>query len=159
MHVSGNFNVVLYQPEIPQNAGAVLRTCATTDSTLHLIGPLGFRLDAAGIKRAGMDYREWGQIQRWDDWTTFQTHLPESARLFIATTKATKNHTACTFKQGDWLLFGSEGSGIPPEILTTYEKSLLRIPMMPRARSLNLAQSVAVVLFEALRQIEFPHMN
>ncbi|MEO5345339.1 MAG: tRNA (cytidine(34)-2'-O)-methyltransferase [Magnetococcus sp. YQC-9] len=153
------FHVVLYQPEIPQNAGAVLRTCAATGSTLHLIGPLGFRLDTAGIRRAGMDYREWANVQRWADWQAFQVALPVNARLFAATTKAERSYVTSAFEAGDWLLFGPEGSGLPAAILEHCAERCLRIPMHPRARSLNLAQSVAVVLYEALRQVGFPQMG
>ncbi|MBF0270856.1 MAG: tRNA (cytidine(34)-2'-O)-methyltransferase [Magnetococcales bacterium] len=147
--------IVLHQPEIPQNAGAVLRTCAAAGAELHLIGPLGFRLDAAGVRRAGMDYREWATVRRWNDWSGFQGQLPPDARLFAATTKATRTHVEYAFAPGDWFLFGSEGSGLPPELLAAFPDRLLRIPMHPRARSLNLAQSVAVVLYEASRQVGF----
>ncbi|MEO5335073.1 MAG: tRNA (cytidine(34)-2'-O)-methyltransferase [Magnetococcus sp. YQC-5] len=157
--LSATFHIVLYQPEIPQNAGAVLRTCAAAGSVLHLIGPLGFRLDAAGVRRAGMDYREWAMVQRWNDWSAFQAGVPTDARLFVATTKATQSHVAFRYEIGDWFLFGAEGSGVPPEILATYAQRLVRIPMVTSARSLNLAQSVAVVLYEALRQTGFPGLN
>ncbi|MBF0427438.1 MAG: tRNA (cytidine(34)-2'-O)-methyltransferase [Magnetococcales bacterium] len=153
------FHVVLYQPEIPQNAGAVLRTCAATGSHLHLIGPLGFRLDAAGVRRAGMDYREWAMVRRWNDWAEFMVEFPLDGRLFVVTTKATKGQTPFVYEKGDWFLFGAEGSGLPPEILSAHVNRQLRIPMLPRTRSLNLAQSVAVVLYEALRQVGFPGME
>ncbi|MBF0296027.1 MAG: tRNA (cytidine(34)-2'-O)-methyltransferase [Magnetococcales bacterium] len=148
--------VVLYQPEIPQNAGAVLRTCAAAGAELHLIGPLGFRLDSAGVRRAGMDYREWAEVCRWHDWQAFQAAFPADGRLFAATTKAGTRYTEFAYAPGDWLLFGPEGSGLPPEILAAHADRLVRIPMHPRARSLNLAQSVAVVLYEALRQTGWP---
>ncbi|MBF0417491.1 MAG: tRNA (cytidine(34)-2'-O)-methyltransferase [Magnetococcales bacterium] len=151
--------VVLYQPEIPQNAGAVLRTCAATGSELHLIGPLGFRLDSAGIRRAGMDYREWASVRRWDEWATFEAGLPDGARLWAATTKAHASHVEARFEPDDWLLFGPEGSGLPDGILARLAAHTLRIPMHPLARSLNLAQSVAVVLYEALRQNRFPDLG
>ncbi|MBF0628618.1 MAG: tRNA (cytidine(34)-2'-O)-methyltransferase [Magnetococcales bacterium] len=152
---SPGFRIVLHQPEIPQNAGAIVRTCAAAGAQLHLVGPLGFRLDAAGVRRAGMDYREWTTVQRWNDWNHFQCHLPGNARLFAATTKAAQRHVEAVFQAGDWFVFGSEGSGLPPEILTACIDRQLRIPMDPRARSLNLAQSVAVILYEAARQIGF----
>ncbi|MBF0340996.1 MAG: tRNA (cytidine(34)-2'-O)-methyltransferase [Magnetococcales bacterium] len=147
--------VILYQPEIPQNAGAVLRTCAAAGARLHLIGPLGFRLDSAGVRRAGMDYREWVDVQRWNDWPSFADQLPGDARLFAATTKACQRHTDAIFQPDDWLLFGPEGSGLPEAILAFCGERRLRIPMQPQARSLNLAQSVAVVLYEALRQVGY----
>ncbi|MBF0182615.1 MAG: tRNA (cytidine(34)-2'-O)-methyltransferase [Magnetococcales bacterium] len=150
------FRVVLYQPEIPQNAGAVLRTCAAAGAELHLIGPLGFRLDSAGVRRAGMDYREWAEVRRWQDWETFRAAFPANDRLFAATTKAATLYTDFAYLPGDGLLFGPEGSGLPPEILSAHADRLIRIPMHPRARSLNLAQSVAIVLYEALRQSGFP---
>ncbi|MBF0261398.1 MAG: tRNA (cytidine(34)-2'-O)-methyltransferase [Magnetococcales bacterium] len=151
--------VVLFQPEIPQNAGAVLRTCAATSSELHLIGPLGFRLDSAGIRRAGMDYRAWAMVRRWDDWSAFEAGLPDGARVWVATTKANHAHVESRFGPEDWLLFGPEGSGLPVEILTRFADHAIRIPMHPKTRSLNLAQSVAVVLYEALRQNGFPDMR
>ncbi|MBF0213769.1 MAG: tRNA (cytidine(34)-2'-O)-methyltransferase [Magnetococcales bacterium] len=152
------FRIVLHQPEIPQNAGAVLRTCAATGAELHLIGPLGFRLDVAGVRRAGMDYREWATVRRWNDWESFSAQLPAESRLFAATTKAARHHVACRFEPGDWLLFGSEGSGLPEEILSACGERQMRIPMVARARSLNLAQSVAVILYEASRQVGFGEM-
>lgn len=156
---AATFHVVLYQPEIPQNAGAVLRTCAATGCALHLIGPLGFRLDAAGVRRAGMDYREWAEVRRWNDWESFRAALPPEARLFALTTRGGQSHASGAFAPGDRFLFGPEGSGLPPEILATCADRQLRIPMLPRARSLNLAQSVAVLLYEALRQNGFPDMR
>ncbi|MBF0126478.1 MAG: tRNA (cytidine(34)-2'-O)-methyltransferase [Magnetococcales bacterium] len=159
MTPSATFNIVLYQPEIPQNAGAVLRTCAATGCVLHLVGPLGFRLDAAGVRRAGMDYREWGEVRRWDDWGAFKAAFPGDGRLFVATTKGSRHHGAFAYETGDWFLFGAEGSGLPQAILEEHANTLLRIPMLARARSLNLAQSVAVVLYEALRQNDYPRMK
>ncbi|MBF0191894.1 MAG: tRNA (cytidine(34)-2'-O)-methyltransferase [Magnetococcales bacterium] len=150
--------IVLHQPEIPQNAGAVLRTCAATGAELHLIGPLGFRLDAAGVRRAGMDYREWAMVRRWDDWNAFREQLPLEARVFAATTKATRTHVEHAFAEGDWFLFGSEGSGLPAALLEMFSERLMRIPMHPKARSLNLAQSVAVIVYEASRQVGFRGM-
>lgn len=148
-------HIILYQPEIPQNAGAILRTCAAVGAELHLIGPLGFRLDSAGVRRAGMDYREWTTVQRWNDWTAFRNALPNNARLIAATTKTQQRHADFCFAPNDWLLFGPEGSGLPVHILSDPTIHTIRIPMLPQVRSLNLAQSVAVILYEALRHSDF----
>lgn len=151
-----SFHIILYQPEIPPNTGNILRLCAVTRCTLHLVGPLGFRLDAAAVRRAGMDYQEWADVRRWRDWTTYCQEHPTAARLFPVTTRGTRRHTKQSYQPGDRFLFGSEGSGLPNTLLTTHAKTLIRIPMVYQARSLNLANSVAIVLYEALRQIDFP---
>ncbi|MBF0614617.1 MAG: tRNA (cytidine(34)-2'-O)-methyltransferase [Magnetococcales bacterium] len=154
-----SLRIVLHQPEIPQNTGAILRTCAATGAGLHLIGPLGFRLDSAGVRRAGMDYREWVTVQRWHDWEHFLQNLPADALLIAATTKARVRHVDYPFSPASWLLFGSEGSGLPEPILNHCAPHHIRIPMLPQTRSLNLAQSVAIILYEALRQNGFMGMG
>ncbi|HIJ85523.1 MAG: tRNA/rRNA methyltransferase (SpoU) [Magnetococcales bacterium] len=156
---TGAFHVVLYQPEIPPNTGTIIRLCAATSSPLHLIGPLGFRLDAPGLRRAGMDYRDLAQISRWRDWEHYQSSHPQSTNRLAISTKGDKHYGQWSFRPGDHLLFGSEGSGLPDDILQQHRPNLLRIPMTPGCRSLNLAMSVGIVLYEALRQNAFPSLN
>lgn len=149
--------VVLVQPEIPPNTGNVMRLCAATGVELHLVGPLGFRLDDAALRRAGMDYREWAEVRRHVDWAAFQAALPPGARLFPLSVQGGRGYHTVAFQPGDWLLFGSEGGGLPAAILQDHLP--LRLPMTPRARSLNLANCVAIVVYEALRQLGFPHLG
>lgn len=150
------FDIVLYQPEIPPNTGTVIRLCAATDSRLHLIGPLGFRLDGAAVRRAGMDYRELADVRRWPDWSSYQESEGEHhARTFVLSTHGQQPYSQRRFQPGDRFLFGSEGKGVPESIRNAYQGRLLRIPMIPQARSLNLAVSVSIVLYEALRQTAF----
>ncbi|MBF0447500.1 MAG: tRNA (cytidine(34)-2'-O)-methyltransferase [Magnetococcales bacterium] len=153
------FHVVLFQPEIPPNTGAIIRLCGATKTQLHLIGPLGFRLDEAAVRRAGMDYQELAEVKRWSDWSAYQTQLPADNRTFVLSTHGRQSHTDVAFKPGDRLLFGSEGSGLPETIRTEHARRLLRIPMVSEARSLNLAVSVSIVLYEALRQVEFEGLS
>ncbi len=155
----GSFHVVLYQPEIPPNTGTIIRLCAATASPLHLIGPLGFRLDAPGLRRAGMDYRDLAQVSRWRDWEHYREAFPEGHRCLAISTRGTQHHDAWSYRPGDHLLFGSEGRGLPDHILQEYRSNLLRIPMIPDCRSLNLAMSVGIVLYEALRQNGFPGLD
>ena len=150
------FHIILYQPEIPPNTGNIVRLCAAAACTLHLVGPLGFRLDAAAVRRAGMDYREWADVCRWRDWDAYAQSHPAEARLFPVTTRGSHTYTAFSYQPGDRFLFGSEGSGLPEALLQTHAKRLVRIPMVAKSRSLNLANSVSIILFEALRQIDFP---
>ncbi|MEO5362041.1 MAG: tRNA (cytidine(34)-2'-O)-methyltransferase [Magnetococcus sp. DMHC-8] len=149
-------HVVLYQPEIPPNTGNIIRLCAATGCTLHLVGPLGFRLDGAALRRAGMDYQEWAAVCRWQDWDSYQQAHPPAARLWLVTTHATRHHTEPRYQPGDRFLFGSEGAGVPETIRSAHQAHLIRIPMVARARSLNLANSVGIILYEALRQLEWP---
>ncbi|HPY30811.1 MAG TPA: tRNA (cytidine(34)-2'-O)-methyltransferase [Verrucomicrobiota bacterium] len=151
-------HVVLVEPEIPPNTGNVARLCAATRSTLHLIEPFGFKLDDAQLKRAGMDY--WRQLtwRRWPGWTAFQQHLPPTARLWFIESRGPRRYTDAQFAPDDYLVFGRETAGLPPPLLTAHSGHWLRIPMFnPQARSLNLANCVALVLFEALRQQGFPN--
>lgn len=149
------FHIILYQPEIPPNTGNILRLCAATGCTLHLVGPLGFRLDAAAVRRAGMDYRMWADVCRWHDWSAYQPSHPAAARIFPVTTRGQRCHADFSYQPGDRFLFGSESSGLPAAILEAHAATCIRIPMVSQARSLNLANSVAVVLYEALRQVGF----
>ncbi|MEG3638610.1 tRNA (cytidine(34)-2'-O)-methyltransferase [Magnetococcus sp. PR-3] len=148
-------HVVLYRPEIPPNTGNIQRICAATGAVLHLVGPLGFRLDHAALKRAGMDYRQWVDVQRYDSWEECLAAQPKDARWIPVSTKATQGYHEMAFKPGDRLLFGRESGGLPEALHQSYGHNAVRIPMTPHARSLNLANSVAIVLYEALRQLEF----
>lgn len=149
-------NVVLVEPEIPPNTGNVARLCAATNSRLHLIEPFGFKLDDAQLKRAGMDYWRHLAWQRWTDWTAFQAELPEGARLWFVESGGPRLYTDARFAPEDYLVFGRETAGLPKKLLENNPAFWLRIPMFnPRARSLNLSNCVALVLFEALRQQGF----
>ena len=148
------FNVVLVRPEIPPNTGNVIRLCANTGSTLHLIKPLGFSLEDKHMKRAGLDYHEYATVRVHESFEEFlKTEAPDPERLFAMTTKGSQPFADVTFKPGDWFLFGSEGSGLPDDIRNRFpEKQRIRLPMMPNNRSLNLSNTVAVTVFEAWRQ-------
>ncbi|MEO5341177.1 MAG: tRNA (cytidine(34)-2'-O)-methyltransferase [Magnetococcus sp. MYC-9] len=150
------FHIILYQPEIPPNTGNILRLCAASGAVLHLVGPLGFRLDAPAVRRAGMDYRLWASVQRWNDWQSYWQSHPPQARLFPVTTRGRRSHASWRYQSGDRFLFGSEGSGLPDAIRSAHQERLIRIPMVEEARSLNLANSVGIILYEALRQVGFP---
>ena len=151
-------HIVLLEPEIPPNTGNVARLCAATHTRLHLVEPLGFQLDHAELKRAGMDY--WQQVEwhRWPDWQTFQRQLPEGTRLWFIESKGPRLYTQAKFSANDYLVFGRETAGLPKKLLKENADHWLRIPMFnPSARSLNLSNCVALVLFEALRQQGFPN--
>ena len=147
-------HIVLHQPEIPANTGNIGRTCVATDTPLHLIEPLGFQLDEKAIKRAGMDYWDLLDVKRYINYADFLAKNP-GARIWYATTKAEKNYTEVSFGPDDFIMFGKESAGIPEEILVDNRESCIRIPMGPNIRSLNLSNSVAIVLYEALRQNNF----
>lgn len=147
-------HIVLHQPEIPQNTGNIGRTCVATNTSLHLIEPLGFRLNEKEIKRAGMDYWEKLDVTRYIDYADFKEKHPD-AKVWMATTKAKKSYTEVSFGMDDFLMFGKESAGIPEEILVDNEEYCIRIPMGENIRSLNLSNSVAIVLYEALRQNNF----
>jgi tRNA (cytidine/uridine-2'-O-)-methyltransferase len=151
-------HIVLVEPEIPPNTGNVARLCAATKTKLHLIDPLGFRLNDAQLKRAGMDY--WQQVEwhRWPSWPTFQERLPSGTRLWWVESNGPLLYTEASFSADDYLVFGRETAGLPRKLLEENRERWLRIPMCnPKARSLNLSNCVAVVLFEALRQQGFPN--
>ena len=151
-------NIVLHQPGIALNTGNIGRTCVATGSVLHLIEPFGFRLDEKEIKRAGMDYWEKLDVRRYINFEDFLETNPvigKDAKLYMATTKAHQNYCDVSFKEDDYIMFGNKSRGIPEEILVEYESSCIRIPMLDEIRSLNLANSVAIVLYEALRQNDF----
>lgn len=154
-----NLNIVLFEPEIPQNTGNIGRTCVLTNSSLHLIKPLGFSIDEKAVKRAGLDY-----------WPQLDLHIYESfeelkeknnnANFYFSTTHAKSYYTDVKFAEGDFIVFGRESSGLPDYIRNSNEDKCIRVPMIETTtRSLNLSNSVAIVAYEALRQINFPHMR
>ena len=151
-------HIVLHQPEIPANTGNIGRTCVATGTSLHLIEPLGFRLDEKSIRRAGMDYWEHLDVTRYMNYREFQDRHP-GAKIWMATTKAKKVYTVVVLGSDDYIMFGKESGGIPEEILVENEETCIRIPMMDEIRSLNLSNSVAIVLYEALRQNDFQGMQ
>jgi tRNA (cytidine/uridine-2'-O-)-methyltransferase len=149
-------NIVLLEPEIPPNTGNVARLCAATGSTLHLIEPLGFKLDDTTLKRAGMDYWQHVVWRRWANWQTFQHSLEPDARLWFIESNGPQRYDQADFAPSDYLVFGRETAGLPASLLEQHRSCWLRIPMLnPSARSLNLSNCVALVLFEALRQQGF----
>ena len=148
------FNVVLVEPEIPPNTGNVARLCLATGSRLHLVKPLGFSVDDRQLRRAGMDYWHQVDLHYWEDLNIFETATRPPARRFFFTTKTDRNYWDAEFGPADYLVFGRETRGLPESLLDTQSESCLTIPMQPGARSLNLATAVAVVLFEAVRQLK-----
>ncbi len=151
-------NIVLHEPEIPENTGNIGRTCAATGTALHLIDLLGFRLNEKSIKRAGMDYWEKLNVSRYINYEEFLCKLKKennTSKIWMATTKAERAYTDVKFSDGDYIMFGKESAGIPEEILVENRENCIRIPMGHEIRSLNLANSVAVILYEALRQNDF----
>ena len=151
-------NIVLYEPEIPANTGNIGRTCVATDTRLHLIEPLGFRLDEKSIKRAGMDYWKDLNVTTYVNWEDFCEKNPD-AKIYMATTKAKHIYTDVSFSPDDFIMSGKESAGIPEEILKENPDTCVRIPMIGETRSLNLSNSVAIILYEALRQNKFDHMK
>ncbi len=152
------FNIVLYEPEIPANTGNIGRTCVAAGARLHLIEPLGFRLNEKEIRRSGMDYWHELDVTRYIDWADFLEKNP-GARLYFATTKGRHIYTEVSYEPDCYIVFGKESAGIPEEILAGHPKDCIRIPMMGETRSLNLSNSAAIVLYEALRQNGFAHMK
>ncbi len=147
-------NIVLHEPEIPSNTGNIGRTCVATNTRLHLIEPLGFRLDEKDLKRAGMDYWPDLDVRTYVNYEEFLEKNP-GAKIYMATTKARKVYTDVSYEPDCFLMFGKESAGIPEEILVDNQENCVRIPMAGDTRSLNLANSVAIVLYEALRQQDF----
>ncbi len=146
------FHIVLVEPEIPPNTGSIARLCGATDSTLHLVHPLGFRTDDRHLKRAGLDYWPHVHIVHWPDLDSFLAAQAER-RLYFFTTKSERAYTSATYRPGDMLIFGRETKGLPEEILALYSERCLGIPMSnPHIRSLNLAMAAGIVLYEAIRQ-------
>ena len=153
-----NLNIVLYEPEIPANTGNIGRTCYATGTRLHLIEPLGFILNDKTLKRAGMDYWKNLDVIRYDDWNDFLEKNPD-AKIYYATTKGKHVHTEVSYEEDCYIMFGPESRGIPEEILVEHPNECVRIPMMGETRSLNLSNSVAIILYEALRQNHFSQMK
>ena len=151
-------NIVLHQPEIPANTGNIGRTCVATGTRLHLIEPLGFRLDEKSLRRAGMDYWHKLDVTRYIDYQDFLEKNP-GAKIYMATTKAPKIYTEVSYEEDCYIMFGKESAGIPEEILLENQERAIRIPMNEEIRSLNLGNSVAIVLYEALRQQNFADMQ
>ncbi|MCR5272786.1 MAG: tRNA (uridine(34)/cytosine(34)/5-carboxymethylaminomethyluridine(34)-2'-O)-methyltransferase TrmL [Lachnospiraceae bacterium] len=151
-------NIVLHEPEIPANTGNIGRTCVATGTRLHLIEPLGFRLNEKNLKRAGMDYWSHLDVTRYIDWNDFLERNP-NAKIYMATTKGKHVYTDVKYEDDCYIMFGKESAGIPEEILIEHPDECIRIPMIGETRSLNLSNSVAIVLYEALRQNGFESMK
>ena len=151
-------NIVLHEPEIPANTGNIGRTCVAAGARLHLIEPLGFQINEKQLKRAGLDYWDKLDVTIYDDFNDFLEKNP-GAKIYMATTKAHKVYTEVDYEQDCYIMFGKESAGIPEEILVEHEEDCMRIPMNGDIRSLNLGNSVAIVLYEALRQNGFAGMN
>ena len=150
-------NIVLHEPEIPANTGNIARSCVAAGARLHLIEPLGFRLDEKSLKRAGMDYWKDLDVTTYIDYEDFLEKNP-GAKIYMATTKAEKIYTEVNYEPDCYIMFGKESAGIPEEILVKHKEESIRIPMVGDIRSLNLGNSVAIVLYEALRQNNFAGM-
>lgn len=154
-----NLNIVLFQPEIPQNTGNIGRTCVLTDCKLHLIKPLGFSLDEKEIKRAGLDYWPHLQLEIHESYEALREKYKDST-FYFCSTKGDKYYHQVEFKDGDFLVFGRESSGLPEYIRNENFKNLIKVPMInTTSRSLNLSNTVAIIAYEALRQLEFPNMK
>ena len=151
-------NIVLVEPEIPQNTGNIARTCAATGAKLHIVKPMGFTIDDKKLKRAGLDYWHLLGVVYYDSLEVFlQEHGDK--RMWLASTKAKKIYSDADFHDGDFLLFGKETKGLPEELLHEHPDECIRIPMISEARSLNLSNSVAVIAYEALRQLGFAELK
>ncbi|HAU85425.1 MAG TPA: tRNA (uridine(34)/cytosine(34)/5-carboxymethylaminomethyluridine(34)-2'-O)-methyltransferase TrmL [Lachnospiraceae bacterium] len=151
-------NIVLHEPEIPANTGNIGRTCVAAGARLHLIEPMGFRISAKEVKRAGLDYWDKLDVTVYDSYEDFLQKNP-NAKIYMATTKAKHTYTEVSYEPDCYIMFGKESAGIPEEILVEHPETSIRIPMIGDIRSLNLGNSVAIVLYEALRQNNFSHMN
>ena len=151
-------NIVLHEPEMPANTGNIGRTCVAAGARLHLIEPLGFKLNEKMLKRAGLDYWDKLDVTVYDDYADFQKKNP-GAKIYMATTKAQKTYCDVSYEDDCYIMFGKESAGIPEEILKEHPDACIRIPMIGETRSLNLSNSVAIVLYEALRQNNFDHMR
>lgn len=150
-------NILLHEPEIPQNTGNIARTCVATGTSLHLIEPLGFRIDEKSVKRAGLDYWDQLDLHVYSSFEDFCIKNPQ-ATIYMATTKARKTYAEMHYDENGFIMFGKESAGIPEEILIGYKEHSIRIPMLDTIRSLNLSNSVAIILYEALRQQAFSHL-
>ncbi|WP_050608262.1 tRNA (cytidine(34)-2'-O)-methyltransferase [Clostridium niameyense] len=154
-----NLNIVLFQPEIPQNTGNIARTCVLTDSKLHLIKPLGFSLDEKHLRRAGLDYWKYLDLTIYESYEELREKYKDS-NFYFSTTHGDNYYNEVRFKSGDFIVFGRESSGLPDEIKNNNLDKCIRVPMLSSStRSLNLSNTVSVVAYEALRQIGFPNMK
>jgi len=151
-------NIVLHEPEMPANTGNIGRTCVAAGARLHLIEPLGFNINEKMLKRAGLDYWDKLDVIIYDNFEDFMQKNPE-AKIYMATTKAPHTYTEVSYEPNCYIMFGKESAGIPEEILVEHQDTSIRIPMIGDIRSLNLSNSVAIVLYEALRQNDFAQMN
>ena len=152
-----NLNIVLYQPEIPQNTGNIARTCVLTNSTLHLIKPMKFTIDDKQVKRAGLDYWSELKLEMHESYEDFMKKYGDK-RIFLATTHGGNHYDEVSFEEGDFIMFGRESAGVPEEVHNAHEG--IRVPMIKTStRSLNLSNTVAIIAYEALRQIGFPEMK
>ncbi len=153
------FHIALFEPEIPPNTGNIIRLCANTGAALHLIEPLGFKLEDKQLKRAGLDYHEYANLTLHKNWEYFKLAMA-GKRMFAMTTKGSQNYANVEFKAGDVFVFGPETRGLPEEIRNEFTPEFrLRLPMLPESRSLNLSNSAAVLLYEAWRQTKFQNGN
>lgn len=155
-----SLNIVLVEPEIPQNTGNIIRSCAATGTTLHLVRPLGFCMDDKYLKRAGLDYWDLVEIKYYDSFDELREQNPD-AKFFYSTTKAKQTHSDVKYEENSFIVFGKETKGLPESLIMDNLETAIRIPMVniEKARSLNLSNSVAIVLFEALRQIGYPNLR
>lgn len=154
------FNIVLVEPRIPQNTGNIARTCAATGCGLHIVKPTAFEIDDKKLKRAGLDYWQYLNVQYYDGLEDFfEKTKSENARYHYATTKAPHVYTEVEYKDNDYILFGREDAGLPEELLYKNEERCIRIPMIEDARSLNLSNSVAIIVYEAMRQVGFENLK
>lgn len=153
-----NLNIVLHEPEIPQNTGNIARTCAAVGASLHLIEPLGFKLDEKSVRRAGLDYWDKLDVKTYSDLDDFFTKNPDGQYIF-GTTKARKNHTQITYGKKCYLFFGKESKGLPEDLLKKFPEGCVRIPMKSELRSLNLSNCAAIMIYEALRQNNFESLS
>ena len=151
------FHIVLVEPEIPQNTGNIARTCAATGARLHIVKPMGFSVDDKSLKRAGLDYWHLLGVEYHENLEEFLASA-KGGRLFLASTKAPQKYTEVTYRDGDYLVFGKETRGLPEAFIQVNLNTAVRIPMIEDARSLNLSNSVAIMLYEALRQTGFQHL-
>lgn len=151
-------NIVLVEPEIPQNCGNIARTCAATGARLHLIRPLGFDISDKAVKRAGLDYWHLVEVLDYDDLADFFAKN-DVKQMWCLSTKAPKSYTQATFEDGCYLFFGKETKGLPEDFLAEHRDRCIRLPMRETARSLNLSNSVAITVYEALRQLDFPGLQ
>ena len=154
----GTLNIVLHEPEIPANTGNIGRTCVATGTRLHLIEPLGFSLSEKALKRAGMDYWKDLDVTTYLDYEDFLERNP-GAKIYYATTKAPQTYADVKYEDDCFIMFGKESAGIPEEILRDNQETCVRIPMLGETRSLNLSNSVAIILYEAFRQHDFAHLK